>query len=584
MKCVTGTILSLSEGLGSLTRRVAQGLYSWLLLNVFVDLSPGSRDDSAMAQALIEEVMSGYDVNLTATHMAATTLGLLSPTTRFKNMKIGRAFLGVDDSGDAYLGSLEFLDQQPKMMAWPGAVQAVSQIESGERIVQADPADLIIMNPPFTRDSLRHDQFSRADELKIKAREKTIFANKPVHLSSIGSAFLVLADYIRKADTGAIAAVMPLVAATNKSGYEIRRFLGRNYHVEYIITSHDPDRIYFSENTNIGEMLLVCRAWRSGRGQKPPTRVVNLARNPSAPADALSVARAIENDTVTSQGYGTVQEVGSSRIEAGDWGAVQFFSPYLCDRFSELVRGDLFPTVTLGDVAAIGPAGQRIREAFRRTSMPDAEGRIALWQHDTAVTQSMLANPDTHIISVPQYAHRADNYWEQRSRLLLPTHLRLNTIRVVTVRLESPVVSSLWVPCRPSVPEDALPIWEKALCVFLNSSIGVLTLLGDRTNKIPTRPNLSLDDLRKLIVPDFGILSEDVVRRLSITYDELAEDTLLPLPQMDADPVRRDLDGVVCAALGLDIELVSTIRSQLAAEPSVTGSRYQAHNANSRSN
>ena len=39
------------------------------------DLSPGSRDDSAMAQALIEEVMSGYDVNLTATHMAATTLG-----------------------------------------------------------------------------------------------------------------------------------------------------------------------------------------------------------------------------------------------------------------------------------------------------------------------------------------------------------------------------------------------------------------------------------------------------------------------------------------------------------------------------
>ena len=545
------------------------------------DLSPGSRDDSAMAQALIEEVMSGYDVNLTATHMAATTLGLLSPTTRFKNMKIGRAFLGVDDSGDAYLGSLEFLDQQPKMMAWPGAVQAVSQVESGERIVQAGPADLVIMNPPFTRDSLRHDQFSRADELKIKAREKTIFANKPVHLSSIGSAFLVLADYIRRADTGAIAAVMPLVAATNKSGYEIRRFLGRNYHVEYIITSHDPDRIYFSENTNIGEMLLVCRAWRSGRGQKPPTRVVNLARNPSAPADALSVARAIENDTVTSQGYGTVQEVGSSRIEAGDWGAVQFFSPYLCDRFSELVQGDLFPAVTLGDVAAIGPAGQRIREAFRRASMPDAEGRNALWQHDTAVTQSMRANPDTHIVSVPQYAHRADNYWEQRSRLLLPTHLRLNTIRVVTVRLESPVVSSLWVPCRPSVPEDALPIWEKALCVFLNSSIGVLTLLGDRTNKIPTRPNLSLDDLRRLIVPDFTNLSENVVRRLSTAYDELAEATLLPLPQMNADPIRQELDAVVCATLDLDPELVSTIRGQLASEPSVTGDRYMAHNANS---
>ena len=207
---------------------------------------------------LIEQVLSGYDVNVTATHMAATTLGLLSPTTHFKNMKIGRAFLGVDDEGDAYLGSLEFLDQEPKMMSWTNSAQAFSQIDGGELMTEAEPADLVIVNPPFTRDSLRHDQFSPADESKLKAREKRILANKPVHLSSIGSAFLVLADFIMKADKGTIAAVMPLVAATNKSGYEIRRFLGRNYHVEYIITSHDPERIYFSESTNIGEMLLGC--------------------------------------------------------------------------------------------------------------------------------------------------------------------------------------------------------------------------------------------------------------------------------------------------------------------------------------
>ena len=39
----------------------------------------------------------------------------------------------------------------------------------------AEPADLVIMNPPFTRDSLRHDQFSREDEKKLKAREKELF-------------------------------------------------------------------------------------------------------------------------------------------------------------------------------------------------------------------------------------------------------------------------------------------------------------------------------------------------------------------------------------------------------------------------
>ena len=99
-------------------------------------------------------------------------------------------------------------------------------------------------------------------------------------------------------------------------------------------------------------------------------------------------------------------------------------------------------------------------------------------------------------------------------------------------------------------------------------------MLGDRTNKKPTYPNLSLDDLRKLPVPNIGALDSDAVSFLVAAYDRNAHRTLLPLPQMDADPVRRDLDDVVCAALALDTEPVSTVRRQLAAEPSVTGKRY----------
>ena len=67
--------------------------------------------------------------------------------------------------------------------------------------------------------------------------------------------------------------------------------------------------------------------------------------------------------------------------------------------------------------------------------MPDSEGRMALWQHDTDVTQSMFARPDTHIVSKLKYRKRADKYWGERSRLLLPTHLNLPTIRAVAVRL-----------------------------------------------------------------------------------------------------------------------------------------------------
>ena len=259
------------------------------------DLAPRTRDEGAASRALIEHVLSGYDVNLTATHMAATTLGLLSPSTRFHNMKIGRAFLGVDDAGDAYLGSLEFLDQNPKLMPWPNAAQSVSQIDSGDEIAQTDPADLVIMNPPFTRDSLRHDQFSKDEERKLKDREKQMFSNKPTYMAGSSGAFLYLGEYITRPRVGTLAAVLPLVGATDVSGRGMRRYLANRYHIDTIVTSHDPNRIYFSENTSIGEMLLICRRWLDSTKPKPTTRVVNLAINPPTPSDAISVAWAIEN-------------------------------------------------------------------------------------------------------------------------------------------------------------------------------------------------------------------------------------------------------------------------------------------------
>lgn len=538
----------------------------------------GNPEDTA--RALIEQVLSGYDINLTATHMAATTLGLLSPTTQFRNMKIGRALLGVDRQGKAFLGSLEFLDRQPYLLPWPSAEQAVSQVDTGDEIVTAEPADLVIMNPPFTRDSLRHDQFSKTDEKRMKDREKELFVGHPTYMAGNSSAFLVLADFITKDDTGAIAAILPLAGATDKSGYALRKHLGTRYHVETIVTSHDPERIYFSENTSIGEILLVCRRWpgvipaKAGTEQKPPTHIVNLARNPATPAEAMSLAWAIEDGTVESRGYGTVQAWPADRIASGDWGAVQFLSPYLCDRFAALWRGELGAVARLGTMADIGPAGQRIRDAFIRSEMPDKHGRLALWQHDTAVTQTMAARPDTHITAKPPRAHLAEKYWGQRGRLMLPTRIRLNTGRALSVLLDTPALGSAWMPCRPKPAQRQPTQWERALCVYLNSSVGILSVLGSRSNKIPSYPRFSIDDMRNLIVPDFPSLGDAALTHLAAAYDAHATDLLLPLPQMNECSTRQALDQAVCTALDLDPETVATIRRHLAAEPSITAQRY----------
>ena len=134
------------------------------------------------------------------------------------------------------------------------------------------------------------------------------------------------------------------------------------FHIETIIASQDPERVYFSENTKIGEALIICRRYSDEK--KPPTQIINLARNPSTPAEALLVAQIIDNKQIQEHGYGTVQQWPSDWIETGNWNGVQFLQPYLSRQFAALRNSELSPTVQLNSIAEIGPAGQRIRDAF----------------------------------------------------------------------------------------------------------------------------------------------------------------------------------------------------------------------------
>lgn len=541
------------------------------------DLISSSLHDR-VSQSLIENVLIGYDANLTATHLAATTLGLLSPTTTFKDMKIGRALLGVED-GKAYLGSLEFLSQEglPQIQPWPSGVE---QLETEQEVSEAELADLVIMNPPFTRDSLRYDQFPPEEEAMLKNREKEMFRllEGGIHRSHSGGGFLVLAEHIAKPDSGTIAAVLPLSGATNYSTRLTRMYLASKFHIETIITSHDPTRTYFSENTDIGEMLLLCRRWQ-GPGDKPATRVYNLFENPATPAEAVSVAQ----DMVDGRRIkGSVQEWSQERIADGDWGAVQFLSPHLCETFHALRKGRLFKTRGLGTLAKIGPAGQGIRGVFDRTAVPDSDAMRALWFHKTHVTQKMLARADTYIKPKTGKSKQAGDLWAKRGKLMLVTRARLNTVRCISVRLNEAVLGSLWVPCKFNADIRDLhqkrmqeEVLEKATCVYLNSTVGVLAFLGDRTSKILSYPHFSMDDLNRIPVPEFTVMDKRPISILTAAYDSLVDSVLLPLRQAENCETRKALDDAVVAALDLDLESIASIRRELAREPSVTNRPYE---------
>ena len=548
--CGTGTLLmAAAERIRDLRNAVGRGEVA---------------DEEILSLALVEDVLWGYDCNLTATHMAATTLGMLSPATQFGRMNVHRVRLGVMD-GVPYLGSLEFLTGQARLETWPGIAE---RLEDDELAPMPPPVDLVIMNPPYTRDSLRYDQFSIQEELAVKKREMELFAGRPAHLAGGSGAFLVLAEHLSKVDMGAIAVVLPLVGLTDKSGFEVRKLLGSRYHVETIVSSHDPDRIYFSENTTIGEALIVCRRWH-GEGERPPTHVFNLARNPTTPLEALDTASRIERarrgDTLAAKDF-TFQEVGPQRIANGDWSAVNFLSPFLTSAYRRLREDNpaSVPFVDMGALASIGPAGQRIRDAYTRQQMPTELGRRALWYHKSEVTQTMAAKPDVYIEPKGDKLNLADIYWAQRSNMLLPSQLRLPLARVASVILPEPVVGSRWIPCRPHEPSVT-----KALCLYLNSTLGLLGLFGDRDNRAPSYPSFSLDTLRSMPVPDLTVLGNAEREMLTSLFDRLQHETLQPFPRLLDDQIRMQLDHAVIQALKLDAEWVHTIRRELVREPSV---------------
>ena len=221
------------------------------------------------------------------------------------------------------------------------------------------------MNPPFTRDSLRHDQFSRPDEQAIKRREKDILEGQPyreaARLSGSANAFMVLGEKVLREDGGTLAVVLPTVMATNPAALHTRKYLASRFHIETIVSSHDSERIFFSENTSIGEVLLVCRRWAGG-APKPPTRVVNLSKNPSTAVEALDTATRIESSAqpqLPLDATFTSQTVDAERIERGDWFAVNFLSPYLVDTYQGLSEKPYGSTrfVPMSRLAEVGPAG-----------------------------------------------------------------------------------------------------------------------------------------------------------------------------------------------------------------------------------
>ncbi len=533
--------------------------------------------------ALVEDVLYGLDINRHGVQLAACNLTLGNPRVDYRRMNLYTMQHGPQGDGAAKAGSLELLAtaQDRRDIASLAAPLPTAEGLDAER---AEPGaapkhsltglfDLVIMNPPFTRNDIRNRQYGSSDRRALQQREIEIAqflwkrdtaAFRAIDQSTVQTFFSPLADVLLKQEMATLASVVPTTALTSASGSAQRKFLAERIQLETVVTSHHPQRISFSENTSIHESLLVARRPRAERG---PTRFVSLTRMPQDAHEAILLADRIMRGAPL-EDWGVDHWWPWPRIRAGEWTAAQFCDAKLANAICDLaaLAGTLLvPAKTL---CQIEPSGRRIRAAFVRDAPPEAPWTAPiLWDHVTHVRTSMNAEADVQGSPKRDQEQYAADLVKKASRLLVASRLRTNTVRVAACFAAEPALGSSWIPVRPTTPNEAL---QRALCAWWNSTPGILTLLNSRTKTLDY-PSFSLRSLRALLVPDPAHAD---ITPLTDAFEATRDITLSRWPQMNGCPARAALDEAAARVLRIDGRTIADWRRRIAVEPTVSGQPY----------
>ena len=570
----------------------------------------GGRRASLLHKAMAEQALHGYDVQLSAVHFAATSLAMLNPQVQFDRMNLYVMPLGV--VGDnVSLGSLDFLgeDEAPVQYALSPDVTG-TPVNGAEKVsgngngtkgaddgetARLPNLDLAIMNPPFTRvHQMLFGVVPPAQRRKMQTElSRRLRSRQASATAGLGAAFVAAAAPKLRPGEGRLALVLPATLCTGASWQQTRDLIERDFTLDMVIVSHDPTRWNFSDSTDLSEALLI--ATRRARKDKSEHRTtfVNLWQNPVGILDAHRMAQAIarrkpaqfeERGTallnVDGQHWGEMVSIPDARIVGRKWAGVQFARADVTRSALRLVEDSevwipgmrtiaRVPLCLLNDLGEVGPDRRRLIDGFERTSSVTAYPMVE--GHNTEQRRSLVCAPNAYLAPLvtprgglqPGYG---EQLWEYAARLLVAERIRLDTVRVVAMRSELPVLSNVW--WEITLDNDHQ---EKALAVWLNSSLGLLTIMAERTSTEGSWVALKKGDLERLPVLDLRALSDRQLQAMAQLFDDLADAEFERLPAMADCPARRRLDQGLADILSLPD--LSALRRLLATEPVVTNRR-----------
>ena len=572
-------------------------------------LNAGGDSAPELHKMLVEEALYGFDVQLSAIHFAATSLAMLNPQIEFDHANLYVMPLGVED-GHVSLGSLDFLLDQGATAVQhslsdhaSGMVQGGAEQVSGSGLrttsggaVALPQLDLAIMNPPFTRPgkmlfgmlpAKERQQIQGELNARLKKRQGSAIAG-------LSAAFVATATPKLHPNSGRMALVLPITLCTGSSWQQTRSLIERYFNLDLVIASHDPEGWYFSDSTDLSEVLLIATRREEGPlSTEHRTTYVNLWRNPKTVVDALQIADAVstlEPAAIESTGsallshgdshVGEAVSVPMPRFAGGKWNGVQFSRVELLRTALALMESSEFqvpgadevgslPICKLAELASLGPDRRDILDGFEQTDIVTAYPMVV--GNDTDHWMSLSNSPNRYLspLATARPGRRlknADSLRHKAGRLLIAERLWLNTTRVVAMRCQQPVLSNVW--WETKLRDES---WERTLALYLNSSLGIPSLLSQRTTTRGGWVANKKGDLGELTVFAPRSCSPQQLAALDQLFDEVAEMEFLRLPEMAECPARRALDDGLSDVL--DLPDLSVLRTLLASEPVVSNRR-----------
>ena len=414
---------------------------------------------------------------------------------------------------------------------------------------------------------------------------------------------------------GVLALIVPATFVSGAAWSKMRVLLAGQYENIHIVTLTSTDSAEaraFSDSTGMAEAVIIAIKRNPNERQSRSARYICLRDRPKTPDAGIDLARAVrpQGDLDRPGGSPLGFAIASSFSPDARGNPSGVVNPELCGISAALAMGRIrlpqisgviqAPITNLGQMGIRGPYsldinGRGGRGPFevvkqtRRLISPEVCFPV-LWRHDHVQEKKMTVLPCSQGAVRPGMEYQARTLWNgytnaKGERIAAATRLHINEgFRLTSQALGAcftpvPAIGGMAWPSlqvEPSNPDDREQ-WEKASCVWLNSTLGLVGRWWMSSRQQPGRARLSVTTIGNIPALDLRRLTPHRLRAAADIFDDFADREFLPANEAYRDPGRADLDRALAQRVlhlpPAAVEGIARLRHMWCSEPSVHGNK-----------